>query len=100
MTDDNTIKEALQPRPVVNASRIVAGLAAILGALPTFLLAFEVISWTAVQIAAYGTFLGVVVGSVSLILGVSVEEKVTPMISPRENSGSPLVPIAIDGFND
>jgi len=90
----------MSTRPVVNASRWVAGLAAILGSLPTFLLAFGAIAWTAEQIAAYGTFLGVVVGSVSLILGLSAEGKVTPVETPRDNALVPLVPIADDGYED
>lgn len=87
-----------QPRPVVNASRIVAGIAAIAGGTPTFLIAFDVIAWTAEQVAAYGTFLGVVVGSVSLILGHNAEGKVTPTLSPRDDQLVPLVPIADDGI--
>lgn len=72
-----------QPRPVVHASRWVAGIAAILGAVPTLLLTFNVIAWTAEQMGAYGTFLGVVVGGVSLILGQNAESQVTPISSPQ-----------------
>lgn len=86
-----------QPRPVAHAARWVAGISAIAGALPTFLLAFEVIAWTAVQIAAYGTFLGVVVGAVSIILGHNAESQVTPTVSPRTSEGVPLVPITEAG---
>ena len=79
-----------QPRPVVNASRWVAGISTILGGIPTLLLTFEVIHWTAEQMGAYGTFLGVVVGGISLILGQNAEAKVTPIASPMMNV--PLVP--------
>lgn len=82
-----------QPRPVAHAARWVAGISAIAGALPTFLLAFEVIAWTATQVGAYGTFLGVVVGGISLILGQNAEAQVTPTASPRNDEGVPLVPV-------
>jgi hypothetical protein len=83
----------IQPRPVAHAARWVAGIAAILGGLPTVLLSFDVITWTAEQVGAYGTFLGIVVGAVAMILGVNVESKVTPVESPRDADGIPLVPI-------
>lgn len=81
-----------QPRPVVNASRWVAGIASILGAVPAFLLAFEIIVWTGEQVGAYGAFLGVVVGGVSLILGQNAEAQVTPISSPQ--TLVPLVPMS------
>lgn len=81
-----------QPRPVVHASRWIAGLASIAGAVPTFLLTFGWIDWTGDQVAAYGTFLGVVVGGVSLILGQNAESQVTPISSPQ--TLVPLVPVA------
>lgn len=82
-----------QPRPVAHAARWVAGISAIAGALPTFLLAFNVIAWTPEQVGAYGTFLGVVVGAVSIILGHNAENQVTPTAAPRSDEGIPLVPI-------
>lgn len=85
--------EPPQPRPVAHAARWVAGISSIAGALPTFLFAFNVIDWTSEQIAAYGTFLGVVVAAVSIILGHNAEAQVTPVESPRNSEGVPLVPI-------
>lgn len=87
-----------QPRPVARAARWVAGVSAIAGALPTLLLTFQVIAWTAEQIAAYGTFLGVVVGAISIILGTNAENQVTPTASPRSDDGIPLVPITAAGL--
>jgi hypothetical protein len=103
-----------QPRPVVDAAnsqnvraRWIAGIATIAGALPTFLLAFEVIAWSAEQIAAYTTFIGVVTAAVALVLGHQdvqtaemVETQVTPVASPRDNGLVPFVPIADDFLND
>lgn len=82
-----------QPRPVAHAARWVAGISSIAGALPTFLMAFDVITWTATQMGAYGTFLGVVVAAVSIILGHNAENQVTPTAAPRSDDGIPLVPI-------
>ncbi|KKK52650.1 hypothetical protein LCGC14_3102780 [marine sediment metagenome] len=100
MSTTTSTTEIPRPRPVVNASRIIAGVAAVLGSLPTFLLSFGFISWTAEMIAAYGTFLGVVIASISLVFGLRTEKEVTPGSDPMTNEGTPLVPIADDGFED
>lgn len=114
MTLPEQLSNTGQPRLVVDAAQSqntrakwIGAIAAVLGALPAFLLAFAVIDWSGEQIAAYTAFLGVTTGAVSFALGASdvktalqVESQVTPVESPRDNSGAPLVPAEIDSSGD
>ena len=105
-------QEVGRPRPVVNtahketvAARVVAGSAAILGGLPALLIGFGLVDWGATEVAAYSTFLGLVTGGVLTMLGqqtkknaLEVEAQVTPVHDPMGDAGTPLVPIADDGY--
>lgn len=108
------LNDTNQPRPVVDAAqnqntraKWIGAIAAVLGALPSFLLAFGLIDWSGEQIAAYTAFLGVTTGAVSFVIGSSdvktalqVESQVTPVASPRDDQGAPFVPVAIDSYED
>ena len=87
-------------QPVRLAARILGALSVLLGGLPALLLEFEVIAWTASQVAAYGTFLGISIGALALLFGVQVAKAVTPTANPRDDDLVPLAPIADDGYED
>ena len=86
-----------QPRPVVDAaatetktSRIIAAVAGVIGVVPATLLSFDLITWTAEQVAQYGTTLGLFVALALVFAGqqtkanaLRVESEVTPVASPR-----------------
>lgn len=87
----------LRPRPVRNAARIVAAVASVLGALPSLLIVFGMIDWTPEQMGGYGTFLGVLVGAISVVLGHETEKVVTPVEDPKNDDLVSLVPLANPG---
>ena len=88
--------ETPQSRPVVDAaatetktSRIIAAVAGVLGVVPATLLSFDLINWTAEQVAQYGTTLGLFVALALVFAGqqtkanaLRVESEVTPVDNP------------------
>lgn len=82
-----------QPRPVINASRILGALSMLAGLFPVGAAAFGwVDGWEAEQYGAYAAISGGVITAVALALGVQVEKQVTPVDSPRDNALRPLEP--------
>lgn len=93
-----------QPRPVVDAAatetktgRIIAAVSAVLAAIPATLIEFEVITWTAGQVAQYGVILGLGVALALVLAGektkqnaLAVEAQVTPIASPQMTLIQPL----------
>ena len=98
--------EDTQPRPVVDAaanetrtSRIIAAVSGVLGVVPATLLSFDIINWTAEQVAQYGTTLGLFVALALVFAGqatktnaLRVESEVTPIASPMLTQVVELIP--------
>jgi hypothetical protein len=83
-----------QPRPVINAFRWVVAMQMVIGPGIALLRIFEMVVWTADQMAQVNAFAAVVVGAVAYGLGLRAEAEVTPVASPRNNEGETLAPIA------
>ena len=94
------MNEESQPRPVVNASRILGAASMVLGVVPMVGSAFGWVDWNVDQVSAYTLSVGTVIGAIALVFGIRVEKEVTPMTSPRDDALVPLVPIANDGLDD
>ncbi len=103
-----------QPRPVVDRAatqtrrqEIIAAVFLVLAAIPAIILVFAPEALTAAQVSGITVFLGVLMSASLVIFGrqdltaaLKVEVEVTPMISPRDDEGGPLVPVALDGLDD
>lgn len=90
-----------RPQPVNWGARITGAAALVLNGTPPLLLEFEVIDWTAAQMATFqGWAGGVLVAAVSVLLGVNATRKVTPTSDPRDDGMAPLVPTADDWIDD
>lgn len=89
-----------QPRPVVNASRLLGALSLVLGVVPVAGSAFFGWEWSADQVEAYTVVVGTFISAIALAFGVRVEREVTPTSNPRDDGLAPLVPTANDGFED
>ena len=98
--------ETPQPRPVVDAaatetktSRVIAAVAGLLGVVPATLLSFDIITWTAEQVAQYATTLGLLVALALVFAGqqtkanaLRVESEVTPVANPMLTKVVELIP--------
>jgi hypothetical protein len=90
-----------QPQPVRKAFLWFSAVVTLVIAVFPVLQMFEVIQWSGDQIAAVTAFLGLATTTIAgTIASIYSENRVTPVESPRDNSLTPLVPVANDGFND
>ncbi len=103
-----------QPRPVVDAAAsqkrrgdIIGAIALVLGGIPALILLFSANALTAAQVAGITVFLGLLTTAAMVLYArrdlktaLDVESQVTPSASPKDDEGGPLVPIALDGYDD
>jgi hypothetical protein len=93
----STVDIRTRPRPILDAFKSVGSAIALLGSIVTSLVGWGVIS--AAQGDAVNGLLGAIPGVVGLVVALltafgvvkKAEPKVTPLSSPRNNAGQPLV---------
>lgn len=90
-----------RPQPVNWGARIIAASSLLLNGTPPLLLEFEVIDWTASQVATFqGWAGGVALAAIAIIIGQESARRVTPTSDPRDDGMAPLVPTADDWIDD
>lgn len=90
-----------QPTPVRTAILILGAVNIIVVGVFPVLQVFDVISWTSDQMSQVVTFLALFTNTVGgTITSIFAENRVTPVASPRDDTLTPLVPIASDGLDD